>query len=118
MTASLPEFYADGKTYEVEMRRQDNKMKLEVTEDVQNGASDDVLVTGPESSKQLNLGTNPDIHIGGIPKDSAYYGYALTTDNVGFIAVHYFYLLMNFLSRIIVDIQFMNIYMRSRMQKN
>lgn len=75
MTASLDREYSDGVTYDVEMLRQDNMMNLKVTNvDVSTEEAVQKLVTGPSSPKQLNLGDNPEIHIGGIPKDSNYFG--------------------------------------------
>lgn len=69
ITASEETFLADGVEHKIDVARQDNIIVLNVDR------TSDIVVTGPASAKQLNLGANPELHIGGIPKDSGYYGY-------------------------------------------
>lgn len=71
MTATLPRNIDDGLPHEIIVKRKDNMLYLEE----KNAESN--LTTGPPSPSQLNLGSNPEIHIGGIPKDSNYYGYTV-----------------------------------------
>lgn len=59
---------SDGKEHTVTLTRYENNAKLVV--DVGEGSR----VTGSAASKELNLGANPELHFGGIPKDSQYYG--------------------------------------------
>lgn len=69
ITATLENgYFADGVEHSVAMARQ--KHQLVITVDNTQGK----VVSGSNKSKELNLGIKPELHIGGIPKDSKYYG--------------------------------------------
>lgn len=65
-------FLADGKEHLVNVRRQFSVSLLELD----NGPRK--IINGSARATQLNLGRNPELHIGGIPKDSGYYGYIMS----------------------------------------
>lgn len=60
---------SDGEEHTVNVNRFQNDLTIVVD-------GDSVKEIGSPTSKQLNLGLNPELHLGGIPKDSKYYGYA------------------------------------------
>lgn len=69
ITAKIEEkSFDDGKEYSLSIQRENNQLYLKVEGYEANAA-------GPMSSTQLNLGQKPELHIGGIPKDSNYYGW-------------------------------------------
>ena len=64
----VEKYVADNVKHTVRVNRQDNNMFIDID------GEDEKTVSGSKSSKELNLGSNPELHIGGIPKDSKYYG--------------------------------------------
>lgn len=74
--AAVKKYVADNEEHTVRVNRIDNNMYIDIDND------DGETVSGSPSSKQLNLGANPELHIGGIPQDSKYYGYVSLLTNL------------------------------------
>ncbi|XP_067931597.1 laminin subunit alpha-like [Watersipora subatra] len=70
ITVTIDQLYDDGEEHEVFVNRVDNQLYIKVGDD------DDTMV-GSDKSLVLNLGVYPELHFGGIPKDSQYYGLPL-----------------------------------------
>lgn len=58
---------SDGEQHTVGVNRDEHRLAITVDGKI-------FPKIGSDKSKQLNLGANPELHLGGIPKDSKYYG--------------------------------------------
>lgn len=58
---------SDGEEHTVKVNRYEHQLSIMVDD------SSEATIGNP-ISKQLNLGANPELHLGGVPKDSKYYG--------------------------------------------
>lgn len=67
ITATVNQSVSNGTEFELHVERQNNIVRLTLGDQV-------VTEHGPTTSTELNIGANPELHLGGIPKDSMYNG--------------------------------------------